>query len=346
VLLTIRISKKMTSTTVFTVENSSRKRIAKALGVKGPVSGYFYYLNSRRSAFKEENSDLAPKDVVSGIAAEWRELSENERATYLSQATEDTARYNTELDAAIEAHGSGPLPEVASRSRRERKQKRLTVGKVYGVKGAKTAYILFGKHIRAKIVSKNPDADQREILRLISIEWKKITPSQKKRFVKKAQADRARYNTELQAAIEADPEKLNTIPGRKVRTGPTRARTAYLYFCQEARSTVKEECADLDVRQQTAELGRRWKQLDEEGRKPFVKLAEKDRARYQREKVAEAQKTTGENTVITNEDREEVARSVASKSTKTTKTTKTVKVKKFTARRKGSRARTTAQSSA
>ena len=330
----------MTTTMVYTVENSSRKRIAKALGVKGPVSGYFYYLNSRRSTFKEENSDLAPKDVVSGIASEWRELSENDRARYLTQAAEDTERYNRELDAAIEAHGSGPLPDVVSRPRRERKQKRLTVGKAYGVKGAKTAYILYGKHIRAKIVSKNPDADQREILRLISVEWKKITPSQKKKFVKKAQADRVRYNTELQAAIEAEPEKLNTIPGRKVRTGPTRARTAYLYFCQEARSTVKKECADLDVRQQTAELGRRWKQLDEEGRKPFMKLAEKDRARYQREKEAETQNTAGENTVITNEDREEVARSVASKSTKT------VKVKRSTARRKGSRARTSVQSSA
>ena len=58
----------------------------------------------------------------------------------------------------------------------------------------KPSYILFCDLIYPKIISENSNTDKPEILRLISVEWKKFTPSQKDIFVKKAKANRVYFN--------------------------------------------------------------------------------------------------------------------------------------------------------
>jgi hypothetical protein len=228
VLKCYRMSSVSTTPVAKTVENSSRAYIARALGVKSSVSGYIHYLSSRRSAFKEENPTLAPNLVVKALAAEWRELSGEAREPYDTRAKEDKERFNTELKAAIEVHGSGPLPEFPTRPKRAKKEKKMTITRLYDVKGAKSAYIFFGKQVRAKIVKKNPEASTTEILGLIAAEWKKASDAAKKKCEKKAEDDKERFNTELKAAILEDPEKLSQLPEK------TCARYRKKYIVEDA----------------------------------------------------------------------------------------------------------------
>lgn len=304
--------------------NVSRTTVAKALGVKLPATAYFIYMSDRRAAFTAENPNMSPKDVVRNLAQQWRELSDSDRASFVGRATEDRARFDRELEAAREAHGDAPLPEVPTRNRREKKQKRVTAAKLLGVAGPKTAYILFGSSVRPKLVKKNPDASQRDILRLISAEWKKAKASVKARFTKQATADRERYQTELAAAREANPELVAQLGGKKNRTGPKRARSAYLFFCTAMRTQVKEANPELGVRDLTRRLGQMWRELNEAGRQQYVEQATADRERYQRERDAAAA-TTGSNTTIPAETREEVSRNVESRAASTTRVKKVVR---------------------
>jgi hypothetical protein len=325
-----------------TVANSTRAHAAKALGVKRFNSAYFQYLGSRRNAYKQEHNDLAPKAVVSGVSVEWNAFSDAEKEQYVQMSQEDKERYNRELDEAIAAFISengenAILPEVKTSNKREKKPKRVTIGKALGVTGARTAYILYCTSNREKVVASNPDESQREILSILAKQWKKASARTKGKFKKEATADRKRYERELKAAMAANPEIVENLPGRKKRSGPKRARTAYLYFCQQQRPVVKTENPEQDVREQTRTLGARWKALTEAERQPYATLASEDKERYARElaeyKAANAQNTIVEETESTSTStRTKTKTSRSSKSASSTKR-QTKKVKR--ARKKG-----------
>ncbi len=64
---------------------------------------------------------------------------------------------------------------------------------------------------------------------------------------------------------------------------PKRPLTAYFFFVKEARKSVVDANPDMKVTEVSKELGRRWRELDEDEKAKYVKMAEKDKARYQRE---------------------------------------------------------------
>lgn len=62
------------------------------------------------------------------------------------------------------------------------------------------AYIFFMKEKREEICKKNPTVKSAtEIAALVGEEWKKLTPSQKAPYEKKAEADKLRYQKEIAA---------------------------------------------------------------------------------------------------------------------------------------------------
>ncbi|KAL8270063.1 hypothetical protein Esti_006013 [Eimeria stiedai] len=62
------------------------------------------------------------------------------------------------------------------------------------------AYIFFMKEKREEICKKNPSVKSAtEIAALVGDEWKKLTPSQKAPYEKKAEADKQRYQREIAA---------------------------------------------------------------------------------------------------------------------------------------------------
>ncbi|GAA5803626.1 high mobility group box domain-containing protein [Helicostylum pulchrum] len=74
--------------------------------------------------------------------------------------------------------------------------------------------------------------------------------------------------------------------GKKDPSTPKRGLSAYMFFSQDQRSTVKEESPDATFGQIGKLLGEKWKSMSEEQKKPYALKAEIDKKRYESEKAA------------------------------------------------------------
>lgn len=63
-------------------------------------------------------------------------------------------------------------------------------------KGPISGYILYSKDARAAYLKKNPDSKQTEIMSALGAQWKALSPAKKAPYLKKAEADKLRYQKE------------------------------------------------------------------------------------------------------------------------------------------------------
>ncbi|KAF8918394.1 high mobility group box domain-containing protein [Mucidula mucida] len=83
------------------------------------------------------------------------------------------------------------------------------------------------------------------------------------------------------AKAEKAPRKAKKDP-----KAPKRALSAYMFFSQDWRERIKTENPDAGFGEVGKLLGAKWKELDEEEKKPYVDLAAKDKTRAEDEKAA------------------------------------------------------------
>ncbi|KAF7791579.1 hypothetical protein EIP86_002595 [Pleurotus ostreatoroseus] len=72
--------------------------------------------------------------------------------------------------------------------------------------------------------------------------------------------------------------------GKKDRNAPKRALSAYMFFSQDWRERVKAENPDASFGEIGKLLGARWKELDDEEKKPYIEQAARDKERAEKEK--------------------------------------------------------------
>lgn len=86
----------------------------------------------------------------------------------------------------------------------------------------------------------------------------------------------------MEDASVAGPTEKKTKKEKKA--GPKKASTSYNYFMAQNRQSIKacmpENCTNAEL---LTEIGRQWKILNEEQKKPYDALAAKDKVRYQKE---------------------------------------------------------------
>ena len=79
----------------------------------------------------------------------------------------------------------------------------------------------------------------------------------------------------------------NLFPKKKVlkdENAPKKAKTSYMYFCDEMRSKVRDENPEMKMTEITKILGSRWKELSDEEKAVYVKKASKDKNRFEQER--------------------------------------------------------------
>ena len=103
--------------------------------------------------------------------------------------------------------------------------------------------------------------------------------------------------TEKEAAAEPKPKKRKAEP-KKEKAEPKKKRkkkdpnapkgksSAYIMFGNAKRAEVKEQHPDFSLGDIGRELGKRWKELTDDDKKPYVDLATADAERYDREMAA------------------------------------------------------------
>ena len=152
-------------------------------------------------------------------------------------------------------------------------------------KRGKSSYIFFCIDKRDEIKSANPDMGAKDITRELGRVWREdVSEKDKASYEKKAAKDKERYSSEMVDYTPPAYIEAQTKSGKKKRDGPKKALTSYIFFCNSERAVVKTEHPEMSAKDITSELGRRWREMDDNDKKPFVKLATKDKKRYESEK--------------------------------------------------------------
>lgn len=92
---------------------------------------------------------------------------------------------------------------------------------------------------------------------------------------------------ELKVLLEKlRPRVQRTSKKAKDPNKPKRANSAYLFFCKDQRSVIKEEHPEMNAKEITSELGARWQVVkdDEDAIAEYVAQALEDKKRYNDEK--------------------------------------------------------------
>ncbi|KZP30028.1 hypothetical protein FIBSPDRAFT_908098 [Athelia psychrophila] len=93
-------------------------------------------------------------------------------------------------------------------------------------------------------------------------------------------------------AAEKAEKAPRATKGKKDKNAPKRALSAYMFFSQDWRERIKTENPDAGFGEVGKLLGAKWKELDDEEKKPYVEMATKDKVRAEKEKTAYENKTT------------------------------------------------------
>ncbi|ETV80810.1 hypothetical protein H257_06278 [Aphanomyces astaci] len=100
-----------------------------------------------------------------------------------------------------------------------------------------------------------------------------------------AKAKKETTSSKRGAASAAAAGKQTRKPRKKKDpNAPKRALTPFMFFGKECREILKVEMPKLGFLEVSSEIGRRWAQIDEQGKKKYEKLSQSDKDRYLDEK--------------------------------------------------------------
>ena len=150
-------------------------------------------------------------------------------------------------------------------------------------KGAKNAFIFFCSDNRDEVKEENPSMKMGEITKKLGEMWKNTDEDLKDEYKEKAKQDKYRYERELEDYVPKDGYK-NPKDKKKSKpksNSPKRARSAYIFFCQENRDKVDNlGLKNTDI---LKKLGEMWHSLDEKNKKKYKKMSDNDKDRYEEE---------------------------------------------------------------
>lgn len=158
-------------------------------------------------------------------------------------------------------------------------------------KRAKSSYLFYCADERGTVKEEMPTAKPTEVTAELGRRWKLLKASEEpddteryERYTKAAEEDKQRYQMEIDAYVEPTGGETQVATGvgksRKSSGGAEKAkrrRTAYYFYGQENRLTVKEELGEgAKGPEVTAELARRWKELkgDPERKEEYTKYVD------------------------------------------------------------------------
>jgi hypothetical protein len=157
-------------------------------------------------------------------------------------------------------------------------------------KRAKSPYLFFCDENRTKVRDELGDNTKAtDITRELGARWQKLTKDSKasakkqlKKYEKLAEEDGKRYKN----------EKAEYLLTKNIKKGPKRAKSAYLFFCEDKRPEVLASMPDKSkVTDVTKKLGELWRVESSKGKiSKYEELAKADKARYFEEKSKEEKK--------------------------------------------------------
>lgn len=157
-------------------------------------------------------------------------------------------------------------------------------------RGRMTAYAYFVQTCREEHKKKHPDENVvfSEFSRKCAERWKTISEKEKKRFQDMAERDKKRYELEMQDYVPAKGEKGRGKKRRHTKdpNAPKRSLSAFFWFCNDERPKVKGMNPEFGIGDVAKVLGRMWSEAEPDTKRKYEAMAERDKARYERDMSA------------------------------------------------------------
>jgi hypothetical protein len=151
-------------------------------------------------------------------------------------------------------------------------------------KRGKSSYILFCISKRDSVKESNPEMSAKDIIKELGRVWREdVSDKDKAKYTKMAVSDKNRYENEMKDYTP--PAGTLRSYKKEKKVGPKRALSAYIFYCNVNRSVLMEENSELSTKVITSNLGKGWRELSDKDRKPYHKMALKDKDRFEDDKA-------------------------------------------------------------
>ncbi|CAM9613387.1 unnamed protein product, partial [Choristocarpus tenellus] len=121
-------------------------------------------------------------EIMKGIAAKWRELTNEDKSVWINKAAEDKKRYEHELSVY-----DGPLKVPNKRARKD----------PLAPKRAMSAFLHFSQAMRPRLREQYPEAKNVDMSKMLGQEWNRMSDSEKSPYQAKAAEDTGRYRVAM-----------------------------------------------------------------------------------------------------------------------------------------------------
>jgi len=175
------------------VKKKKKKKKKDPNAPKRGLSSFLLYSNANRSRIKEENPEAKFGDIAKLASAEFKELSETDRARWDQLAAEDKERYNREMETYEPPSDLEDSDSDSDSDAPKKKKKKKAKKDPNAPKRAMTAYILYSNATRADVKAQNPEAKFGDLARLISENFKALPADERAYWDGKNAEEKERY---------------------------------------------------------------------------------------------------------------------------------------------------------
>jgi len=159
---------------------------------KRPLSAYFLFANKVRNQVMKDNPDLTISELGKHLGLMWKDCSNADKGPYIKSAEKEYAKYTQKKE------------KYAKSTNYMKHQKHLYAWKIHQTKKpfhkdpnapkrGLSAYMLYSESVREKIKKENPEMKTTEVMKEQSVWWMGLSEKDRKPFVEKAAADKAKY---------------------------------------------------------------------------------------------------------------------------------------------------------
>lgn len=294
-----------------TSSSAAKKLLKDPYAPKAAKTGFQLFMSHNRESFTLLNMTLNEFRIE--MSQLWKRLSEDDKSVWYSMAKQDQLRYEAEVNAYT------PPAYLATNAVRARKRldelKKVAKSDADAPQLPMAAYHIYLTHKRREIQLQQPRLKHNEVMRQVGLSWKALSAFDREPYLRKAEQDIKRFEKEMErylgeqvpagvssaftdsygAERQAEPERPNgrkrrkpaevvemTVKRRrkKIPETPRQPQTAYnlMYMSKRAEILATYQMSHNEC---SALCGRMWRQMSEQEREPYHRMAEEDKLRYE-----------------------------------------------------------------
>lgn len=193
-------------------------------------SAYIFYCMAERDNVKKKYPEYKVTDISVELGFRWKQLSDEEKKPFQEKSEADKKRYEKEMS----------------------KYKHTKVAKKRGSSG----FNMFCYEKRDDVKEKNEDKSSKEVTKMLSSMWKKLSDKDKQKY--KKLAEEKNKKSEDSDAEDADDENDTKKP-----------LTGYNLYVNENKPVFKKENPKMKTKDLAEFVAKKWNALSEKDKKEY-----------------------------------------------------------------------------